>query len=192
MEHHNKCLVLNADFTPLTVISWKRAMIWSMKYVDSSKFSIEIIDFYKNDYILGTNNRKHPIPAVVRTNHYLKIHNHNVNFSRKNIFLRDNYTCQYCGISKDMNELTYDHVIPKSKWSDFKRSPTNWTNIVTACHDCNRIKGNRTPTEAKMDLLNLPIVPQKTIRYLPVHEYLLKIRRTIPNEWTLYLPESYK
>jgi hypothetical protein len=192
MEPHKTCLVLNADFTPLTIISWKRAMIWSVKYMDCPKFSIEIIDFYKNDYIAGVNNKKYPIPAVVKTHQYFKIHNHTVNFSRKNLFLRDNYTCQYCGTIKDIKELTYDHIIPKSKWKDNKRSPTNWTNITTACHDCNRKKGNRTPTEAKMELLTLPIMPHKSIRYLPVHEHLITIRKSIPDEWISYLPESYK
>lgn len=187
---NKKCLVLNADFTPLSVISWKKALIWSIKHEDI-KYRVEIIDFYKNDYIAGVNNKKYPIPAVVKLNSYLKVHHHTVNFSRKNIFIRDSYTCQYCGMIKDTNDLTYDHVIPKSKWRN-KTSPTNWTNIVTSCTLCNRKKGNRTPAEARMTLLNLPIQPQKNFRYLHVFEYLLRMNRTIPDEWMVYLPQSYK
>jgi 5-methylcytosine-specific restriction endonuclease McrA len=114
-----------------------------------------------------------------------------VNFSRKNLFIRDNYTCQYCFERKDINKLTYDHVIPKSRWIKNIGSPTCWTNIVTACVDCNRKKGNRTPKQANMPLKNLPIAPQKSNKYLPIAHWLLKIRSDIPTEWKSYLPESY-
>lgn len=191
MEKQNrKCLVLNADYTPITIISWKRALIWSFKHDDNNKIGVEIIDFYKNDHIAGVNNKKYPIPAVVKTAKYFRINHHRVKFSRKNLFIRDDYTCQYCHTKMDPGQLTYDHVIPKSLWNNDNASPTTWTNIVTACINCNRKKRNRTPKQANMLLKNLPIVPQKNIRYLPVVDYLLKISH-IPEEWKLYLPESY-
>jgi hypothetical protein len=188
---NSKCLVLNADYSPLCVIGWKRALIWSLKHNDDPLTGVEVIDFYKNDFIIGTHNRKFPIPAVVKTIQYFRLHNQRVNFSRKNIFIRDNYTCQYCNLKKDINELTYDHVIPKSKWTNDLGTPTNWTNIVTACVGCNRKKGNRTPKQANMPLKNNPVVPVKNVKYLPLTHYLLKIRSDIPQEWTIYLPESY-
>lgn len=188
---NSKCLVLNADYSPLCVIGWKRALIWSLKHSDVPLIGVEVIDFYKNDFITGTNNRKFPIPAVVKTVQYFRLHDQRVNFSRKNIFIRDNYTCQYCSTKKDINELTYDHVIPKSKWTNDLGTPTNWTNIVTACVSCNRKKGNRTPKQANMPLKNNPVVPVKNVKYLPLTHYLLKIRSDIPQEWTIYLPESY-
>jgi hypothetical protein len=188
---HSKCLVLNADYSLLGIINWQRALIWSIKHETDSSVGVEIIDFYKNDYILGTHGKKHPIPAVVKTAKYFRIHNQRVNFSRKNIFIRDNYTCQYCNKKKDANVLTYDHVIPKSLWKDKQGSPTNWTNIVTSCVECNRRKGNRTPKQANMIPQNLPIAPQKSNKYLPITHHLLKIRSDIPIEWTPYLPESY-
>jgi 5-methylcytosine-specific restriction endonuclease McrA len=188
---NSKCLVLNADYSPLCVIGWKRALIWSLKHSEDPLIGVEVIDFYKNDFITGTNNRKFPIPAVVKTVQYFRLHDQRVNFSRKNIFIRDNYTCQYCSIKKDINELTYDHVIPKSKWTNDLGTPTNWTNIVTACVSCNRKKGNRTPKQANMPLKNNPVVPVKNVKYLPLTHYLLKIRSDIPQEWTIYLPESY-
>jgi 5-methylcytosine-specific restriction endonuclease McrA len=185
-----KCLVLNSDYTPLGIIGWKKAMIWSIKYENSS-LALEIIDFYKNDFILGTNNKKYPIPAVVKTNHYFRIQNNPVKFSRKNIFIRDNYSCQYCGIKPGANQLTYDHVIPKSQWKNNSGSPTCWTNIVTACSSCNRKKGNKTPKQANLQLKTLPMIPQKHPKYLPITHHLLKIRTTIPMEWQSYLPQSY-
>ena len=100
--------------------------------------------------------------------------------------------CQYCGENKDLSQLTYDHVVPKSQWDYSKNgSPTNWTNIVTACLSCNRKKGNKTPKQANMPLLNLPHKPSKSIKYLPLKTYLSKIKDEIPPEWMNYLPQSY-
>jgi 5-methylcytosine-specific restriction endonuclease McrA len=188
---NSRCLVLNSDYTPLSIISWKRALVWSIRYECDHNSGVEIVDFYKNDCIYGPNNKKFPIPAVVRTPRYFRIHNQQVNFSRKNLFIRDNYTCQYCHERKEINKLTYDHVIPKSRWRDNIGSPTSWTNIVTACTECNRKKGNRTPKQANMPLKNLPVVPQKSHKYLPIAHWLLRIRSDIPEEWKMYLPESY-
>lgn len=188
---NSRCLVLNSDYTPLGVIGWKRALVWSIKHEYDSSVGVEIIDFYKNDYIMGANNKKFPIPAVVKTAKYFRIYNQKVNFSRKNLFIRDNYTCQYCHQRKDINKLTYDHVIPKAKWKRDSGSPTSWTNIVTACVECNRKKGSRTPKQANMPLMTLPTIPQKSHKYLPITHWLLKIRLDIPDEWKTYLPESY-
>ena len=183
--------MLNADYTPLAIISWQRALVWSIKDSENMSSSVEIIDFYKDDFIQGVN-KKIPIPAVVKTSKYFKIHNQRVNFSRKNVFIRDNYTCQYCNHSKNINDLTYDHVIPRSLWKNIQRSPTNWTNIVTACLSCNRKKGNRTPKQADMPLKTFPVMPQKNIKYLPVTGSLAKIdSNALPKEWNLYLPETY-
>jgi hypothetical protein len=188
---HEKCLVLNSDYTPLTVINWKRACVWAMKHEYNHKIGVEIIDFYKDDFIAGANNKKYPIPAVVKTVKYFRINNYKVKFSRKNLFIRDNYTCQYCDTSYDISHLTYDHVIPKSVWDNNIGSPTSWTNIVTACIYCNRKKRNRTPKQANMPLKTLPSIPYKHTKYLPVTTYLSKIRMEIPSEWKVYLPESY-
>jgi 5-methylcytosine-specific restriction endonuclease McrA len=188
---NSRCLVLNADYTPLAIISWRRALVWSIKHDYDSKVGVDIIDFYKDDHILGVNNKKYPIPAVAKSARYFKSRNHQVNFSRKNIYIRDNYTCQYCGLKKDIAELTYDHVIPKSAWNSNNGSPTNWTNIVTACVGCNRKKGNKTPKQANMPLRNLPVMPSKTFKYLPITNLLHRIKSEIPQEWLPYIPESY-
>jgi hypothetical protein len=190
-QKNSRCLLLNADYSPLTIISWKRALVWSIKYEINNNTGIEIIDFYKDDFISGTNNKKYPIPAVARTAKYFKQSTQTVNFSRKNIYIRDNYTCQYCNQIKDFKDLTYDHVIPKSLFKHSRGSATTWTNIVTACVNCNRKKGNRTPKMANMPLKNIPVVPQKSAKYLPIASFLNKIRSDIPDEWALYLPESY-
>jgi len=190
-ENHKRSLVLNADYSPMGIISWKRALIWSMRHETDTSIGVEVIDFYKDDYIMGTHNKRYPIPAVVKTAKYFRIHNEQVNFSRKNIFLRDDYTCQYCNKQKEIAVLTYDHVVPKSQWDYEQGSPTCWTNIVTACVSCNRKKGNKTPKQANMPLQNLPIAPKKNLKFLPMTHRLLTIKDKIPTEWISYLPRSY-
>jgi hypothetical protein len=187
----SKCLLLNADFTPLSIMEWTKAIMWSMRYVDNPTYGIEILDFYKNDYITGVNNKKYPIPAVAKTKKFLKLNRQNITFSRKNIFIRDDFTCQYCGSKFDIASLTYDHVIPKSMWNNNSGSPTSWTNIVTACVGCNRKKGSKTPKQANMPLKTFPTKPTKNNKYLPITHHLAKISADIPYEWKIYLPESY-
>lgn len=189
-KQHNKCLLLNSDYTPLSVIEWNKALIWSLRYEHNPKYGIEIIDFFKNDFIIGVN-KNYPVPAVAKTKRFFKINSHSITFSRKNIYIRDNYTCQYCDKIFEEKYLTYDHVIPKSKW--YKNiSPTNWTNIVTACTYCNKKKGNRTPSQANMKLKNFPVKPNKISKFLPVVSYLNSIKTNIPDEWLVYLPKSYQ
>jgi 5-methylcytosine-specific restriction endonuclease McrA len=188
---NSKCLVLNADYSPLSIIDWKRAIVWSVTHEHNPQLGVEIIDFYKDDFICGVNNKKIPIPAVVKTAKYFRLHNQKVNFSRKNLFIRDDFTCQYCGDKYHIKMLTYDHVIPKSAWNYEKGSPTNWQNIVTACISCNHKKGNKTPKQANMPLKNLPTIPNKGPKYLPISSFLVRIRSDIPQEWKLFLPDSY-
>lgn len=186
-DPHNKCLLLNADYSPIAIIPWQKAITWYFKYADNPKYCITILDFYKNDHIAGVNNKKIPIPAVTITNRFFNIQNSKVTFSRKNIFIRDEYTCQYCNKSFDQKSLTYDHVIPRSIWPK-NTSPTCWTNIVTACIECNRKKGNRTPKQANMPLKQAPCRPEKRFRYLPIFEYLSTIKE-MPEEWSIYLSD---
>jgi len=70
--HNTKCLLLNLDYTPMTIIGWQRALVWSIKHEYNSKYGIEIIDFYKNDFIQGTGNKKYPVPAVAKTKKFFK------------------------------------------------------------------------------------------------------------------------
>jgi 5-methylcytosine-specific restriction endonuclease McrA len=188
---HKKCLLLNADYSPISIIDWKKAIYWKIKYENNNNYGIEIIDFYKHDYIQCVNNKKHPIPAVAKTKHYFKYLKYGVVFSRKNIFIRDKFTCQYCNKQFLPKDLTYDHVIPKSTWDYSLGSPTNWTNIVTCCSVCNRKKGNKTPKQANMNLSKLPFRPEKTNKYLPIAHKLSNIEYSIPTEWQIYLPQSY-
>lgn len=191
MRHHNDCLVLNADYSPIGIIDWRKAMVWSFRYINSKYSGIEIIEYYSDDYVVGVNT-KSEVPAVVKTTKYFKVNSQSVNFSRKNIFIRDDYTCQYCGQKYATNQLTYDHVIPKSKWPHHNKTATTWTNIVTACFKCNCKKGSKTPQQANMTLKAEPYIPVKTKKYLHVTHQLSTIRKDIPEEWRLYVGDMRK
>jgi len=102
------------------------------------------------EVLLLTNTNVYPQPRVV--------------FSRRNIFKRDRYTCQYCGARPPVPELTIDHIIPRSK-----KGRSTWENCVVSCRQCNERKGNRTPDHPEVDLrvkpkrpLWLPFVTQNT------------------------------
>lgn len=172
---NSKCLLLNADFSPLRIISWKKAIIWSIKYNTNSDYGIEILQYFNDRFIHGACDKKYPVPAIAKTIRYFNLYNKKINFSRHNLFIRDNYTCQYCGIKMCATQLTYDHIIPKCRFHDDKRLSTNWTNIVTACRPCNHKKGNRTPKEAGMKLIHSPIEPTYSVRYLPWFQELSTI-----------------
>lgn len=184
---HKPCLLLNGDYRPLGIINWQRA--YCLYYQASN--NIEILRFYTNDHIVGVNNIEHKIPAVIKIKQYLSLHYKYVKFSRKNLFIRDDYTCQYCHKRHETSKLTYDHVIPKSLWDQKRGNPTCWTNIVTACSSCNKRKGNKTPSQAKMHLKNNPRAPQRSTKYLPVSYLLYNIKDEIPVEWHEYISESY-
>ncbi len=102
--------------------------------------SAETIEVYDTSLRDGRN-KKHFIPAVIRNVRQVKQSYRKVNFSRLNVFKRDNYTCQYCGIKagEEGVDLEMEHVVPRSKWNG-AGSPTCWTNIVAACRKCNRKK----------------------------------------------------
>ena len=93
------------------------------------------------------------IPSVIALKKYIPI-SKKPPFTRFNLFLRDNFTCQYCGDIFNSNELTFDHVIPKSKGGE-----TKWENVVAACAKCNLKKSDLLLTEVNMKLIKKPFTP---------------------------------
>lgn len=179
---HKSCLLLNIDYTPVSIIDWQKSICWYFKIQQQNYPSVEILS-YHNEYIIGLNNQ-YQLPSVIKSNIYIKTQRKYVKFTRHNLFLRDNYTCQYCGKQYGKVKLTYDHVIPKSKWLHTK-SPTCWHNIVTACYRCNRKKSNRTPEEAGMPLINKPKMPSYHHKYLPWFHHLSNMEYV--QEWKPYI-----
>ncbi len=183
--NHQKCLVLNADFTPIGIISWQKAMVWYYRSQQPDNHSIDIIEYHNDDAVI-TCRGSQEIPSVVKTHKYFKLFNNDVNFCRKNVFIRDDFRCQYCNTKLPIGKLTYDHVIPKSRWNSTKRA-TCWTNIVTACAKCNAKKANKTPSQANMTLIREPFVPKKSFKYLPLAYQLNTIVTELPVQWKTYI-----
>lgn len=167
MEH---TLLLNATFEPIKVVSWQRAMtLWCQGRV-------EIIETHAREVRAVTFSFK--LPSIVRLLRFVKVRNlHRVKFSRANIYLRDDYRCQYCCKKFAPEELTFDHVVPVAQGG--RRS---WENIVTACVSCNRRKDARTPEQAGMALQWPPRRPVASARYRAT----IGIRQT-PESWRDYL-----
>jgi 5-methylcytosine-specific restriction endonuclease McrA len=183
-----KCLLLNVDYSPLCLSHWHKSIVWHLKNSNNQNYSIQIIKFYENAYI-HTINKIYPIPAVAITKKYQKNkYNQPINFSRKNVYIRDKYMCQYCGISPIRSHLTYDHIIPKSRF-DNKKEATNWKNVVTCCIRCNHKKGDKTPKEAGMTLLKEPICPKYSNEYLTDLHDLLTMSKDSPSlkAWSPFL-----
>ena len=94
-------------------------------------------------------------PRIVRLTRFDRMPLQTVRFNRKNLFARDDHTCQYCGRQKPTNQLSLDHVVPRSHGGQ-----TTWENIVCCCLRCNCRKGGRTPQQARMRLLSRPAKPR--------------------------------
>ena len=161
-------LVLSQSYEPIKVISWQRAI--TLLFLNK----VEVIEEYDR-------NIKHvsyviKMPAVVRLLRAFRRHKKPVKFSRVNIYGRDNYKCQYCAKKLTLAEGTYDHVVPRAQGGK-----TEWTNIVTACEECNSRKANRTPEQAGMKLLSRPVRPD----WVPIMTICLG--STPPEAWRDYI-----
>lgn len=106
------------------------------------------------DYIQAVNFELQ-VPRIVRLTRYDKMPKTTVRFNRKNLFARDDHSCQYCGQKRPMSQLSLDHIVPRSHGGK-----TTWENIVCSCVRCNSRKGGRTPAQAGMALLSKPSKPR--------------------------------
>jgi 5-methylcytosine-specific restriction endonuclease McrA len=166
----DRTLLLNTTFEPLSVLDWKKAVI--LLYLGK----VEVVKEYDKEIKGVSISIKQP--AVIRLLRFVRNNNHvNAKFSRKNIFLRDDYTCQYCGERFDPKNLTCDHIVPKSRGGI-----TEWSNIVTSCTRCNLRKGDKLPDEVEMYPKKRPTRPNGF--------YLLMLHvgvRVFPEHWRDYI-----
>ncbi|KAH6770019.1 HNH endonuclease [Perilla frutescens var. hirtella] len=175
-------LVLDISYRPVNVVCWKRAIC--LEFMDKA----DVLEYY--DQTINSPSGSFYIPAVLRVPHLLQVVKRRKvksNLSRKNIFHRDNYTCQYCSSTEN---LTIDHVFPIArggKWT--------WENLVAACSRCNSRKGQKTLEEANMKLLKVPKAPKDyDILAIPLTNHairMLKVRKGLPEEWKEYLSKPY-
>ena len=143
MALDGRVLLLNQTYEPLGTVSVARAIIMTLK-------NSVYVEEYDGIRVLRSAHDEFPVPSVIRRRTYINIRRRREQsgMKRLRIYMRDKFRCQYCGDKKGVNELTLDHILPRSRGGD--NSPVN---VVTACVECNNRKANRTPAEARMPLL---------------------------------------
>lgn len=162
-----RVLVLNASYEPINVCTVRRAAVLVLK--DRA----EILE--RSEWALHAESLTLPRPMVIRLKTYVRIPRdaHRRKITRRAVFARDRWTCQYCGQEK--GNLTVDHVIPRSKGGG-----SGWENIVTCCAPCNRRKGDRLPRQANMVPSHKPRAPSSTV-------FIHVAAPVIPQAWEQYL-----
>jgi hypothetical protein len=159
-------LVLNRYYQAVRMTTVRRALM--MMYVGAARAlgpEYETYDFYAwaatpigNDAeVIGTSSGRLRAPRLLVLSRYGRLPATALRLSRRNVLLRDKFTCQYCGVQPPLSELDIDHVIPRSRGGQ-----SSWQNLVAACRSCNLRKSNATPEEAHMSLLNKPYRPSWT------------------------------
>jgi 5-methylcytosine-specific restriction endonuclease McrA len=144
-------LVLNANFEPINICNIRRAV----GLILSGKAAMVV----NGRGHIHTISQVIPQPSVIRLEHMVHRPRQHVKLSRREVFQRDNYTCQYCG--KHTSNLTIDHVQPKHLGGGH-----TWVNVVAACPACNHLKGGRRLTESQMRLIQPPAEPPSTAGYI--------------------------
>ena len=159
-------LVLNNTYEPLNVASVARAV----RLVFAGKAEVLHGRGELHSAVLVV-----PLPSVIRMLYYIARGRKRVPLTKKNVLLRDDYLCGYCGRRGERATMTVDHVVPRRQGGR-----SSWENLVAACSECNARKRDRTPAEARMPLRRKPHEP----RVIP---FLVVRRNTQPDEWVKYL-----
>lgn len=159
-------LVLNLNYVPINVCNVRRAIVLL------GKGKAELIQNSRGQ--IHSPSCVFEIPSIIRLVYLIKRPFAPRKLSKKEVFLRDQYTCQYCG--KKTQALTLDHVVPRRQYGTH-----TWENVVAACSSCNLLKAGRTPEEANMRLIRPPRAPQP-------NPYRMLQSRIILDDWREYLP----
>jgi 5-methylcytosine-specific restriction endonuclease McrA len=192
-------LVLNKLFMAVHVISVRRAFILLCKELaevvsledgqfmtydfqtwrEVSAYRLQNFHEEEDDWV-RTATTQIQVPRVIRLLSYERMPKHTVKFNRRNIFARDNNQCQYCGKKFPTQELSLDHIVPRSQGGQ-----SGWENIVCACVNCNVKKGGRTPKQAHMTLIRKPEKPKRS----PLLN--LKLTHKKYQSWKTFLDNEY-
>jgi len=162
-------LVLNQNYEPLNVCNVRRALV----LVFNGK--AEVLEL--NHQMIHTTTLVIHAPSVIRLSYLIRRPHPRAKLSRREVFLRDDYTCQYCGIHT--RDLTLDHVMPKSRGGKH-----TWENLVSACRTCNHRKGGKSLAEARMQLKRQPFEP-KPGAYYTIER---RVESGIHPDWEKFLP----
>lgn len=164
-----RVLVLNATYEPINVCTVRRAVVLLLKE------KAEVVE--RAAAVLHSERVSMSRPMVIRLVSYVRVPHdtHRRKITRRAVFARDGWTCQYCGTRSN---LTVDHVVPRSKGG-----PSTWENIVASCAPCNRRKGDLTTAQANMHPAREPRAPHPQV-------FIHVASPTIPAAWRAWLPEA--
>jgi len=181
-------LVLNRNWQPVGVATVAKALtkVWNetARIVDPADYQQYSWENWSElrpedgDLFIQTNRFQLRVPEVVTLTKYDRLPKSAVTFSRRNVFKRDKFMCQYCGAQPGSEELTIDHVLPRAQGGT-----STWANCVLACIDCNSRKADRTPEQARMPLRSTPVRP----KWKPVYAS----RGIRIESWSRFISESY-
>ena len=143
-------LVLNADYRPL---SYFPLSVWGWQDAVKAAFLDRVTILSTYDRAIRSPSMAIRLPSVVALKRYRPLARRPA-FTRFNVFLRDSFTCQYCVAPFPVENLTFDHVVPRSRGGR-----TTWENVIAACSACNLSKGNRLPRECGMSPARKPRAP---------------------------------
>ncbi len=162
-----KALVLNATMEPLCVVPARRAIVLVLAAkadvvsANGHRFRSERIDM--------------AAPSIIRLRSFVRVpYRRRAALSRRGVFIRDDYTCQYCGVPAE----NVDHVMPRSRGGAHQ-----WENVVAACRRCNSRKKDRTPAEASMTLARTPFAPRAAF-------WLIVAVGGVDPGWDVYLGDA--
>lgn len=141
---NKRVLVLNQDFSPISICAMQRAFL--LVYLNKADLVTKA-----NGSVIRTVTRVYPMPSVIKLKNFVHVPYKGVVLTRQNIFKRDGFRCQYCGTSRN---LTLDHVVPKARGGK-----TSWANLVTACKNCNTRKGDYMLEEIGLTIRTRPFRP---------------------------------
>jgi 5-methylcytosine-specific restriction endonuclease McrA len=164
-----KILLLSSSYEPITFINERKTISLLLRE------KAEPVSYWENEK-LGLPKAEY-LPSILRLNKWYSINRKPGSFSRKIVFSRDNWTCQFCNTKLSQHDVTIDHVVPKSKGGK-----TNWTNCVTACKPCNRKKGDKSLEKSGLKLLSQPKPPS-------VHHFgfFKSEKQEWHNDWHYYI-----
>ena len=181
-------LILNRNWQPVNVATVARALVlvWNeaARVVDPETIQLFTwVDWSKvaprdGDAFIQAVRLRLRVPEVIVLAEYDRLPSAAVSFSRRNVFKRDHWACQYCGVQPGGEELTIDHVLPRSQGGT-----STWDNCVLSCIDCNKRKADRTPQQAGMTLRKAPVRPMWKPLYA---RHAMRIE-----SWSKFISETY-
>jgi 5-methylcytosine-specific restriction endonuclease McrA len=181
-------LVLNRNWQPVGVMSVSKALVKvsneSARIIDPETFQLyewqdwADLEPAEGEAVIRAKDFSIRVPEVIVLRNYDKLPTNSVTFSRRNIFKRDRYTCQFCGRQPGTEELTIDHVTPRAQGGT-----STWENCVLACLPCNSRKADRTPAQAKM--------PLRTEPKRPTWKPIYASRGARIDSWSKFISEAY-